>query len=134
MLYIIWDDKNNLGIPIIDEQHRGIVSTINSLYYFIQDGQGLDALKPTFNIMEQYTCIHFKTEEKLIKEARYPGFERHIVLHDKLMKRTREIAREAQSQKDPIAALIFLREWWLSHINKEDKLYGPYVKRHLGMQ
>ena len=62
MLYIVWNDINKLGIPIIDEQHRGIVATINSFHYFIQEGHGLEALKPTLNILEQYTCIHFKTE------------------------------------------------------------------------
>jgi len=134
VLYIIWDDENNVGIPIIDEQHRGIVATINSFYYFIQEGQGRDALKPTLSIIEQYTCIHFKTEEKLMKQAGYPGIERHILLHQKLMKRTREIAREALSHKDPVTALLFLKEWWISHINREDKLYSPYVRRHIGIK
>jgi len=30
-LYIVWNQNNNVGIKIIDEQHRGTISTINSL-------------------------------------------------------------------------------------------------------
>lgn len=30
---IAWNGADNLGIRMLDEQHRGIVSTINSLYY-----------------------------------------------------------------------------------------------------
>ena len=88
VLYIVWNEKNILGIPIIDEQHRGIVSTINSFHYFIRDGQGLDALKPTLNILAQYTNIHFKTEEALMKKACYSGFEEHVLLQKELMKKT----------------------------------------------
>ena len=29
-LLIYWDASNEIGIPIIDEQHRGIVTLINS--------------------------------------------------------------------------------------------------------
>ena len=134
MLYIVWNERNDLGIPIIDEQHRGIVTTINSFHYFIQEGHGIDALKPTLNILEQYTSIHFKTEEALLKEADYKGIEEHILLHEGLIKRTKKIAREATSYRDPEIALKFLRDWWLGHINKEDKKYAPYVKSMLGIQ
>ena len=35
-LYITWKNEDELGIPIIDEQHRGVVTAINSLFYFMQ--------------------------------------------------------------------------------------------------
>lgn len=134
ILYIVWNKRNKLGIPIIDEQHRGIVSTINSFYYFFREGHGLDVLKPTLNILKHYTSIHFKTEEALMKEAGYSRLEEHILLHEGLMKKTIEIAREATSYSEPEIALTFLRGWWLGHINKEDKLYVPYIKKKLGIQ
>jgi len=124
----VWTEKNNLGVPIIDEQHRGIVSTINSFHCFIQEGHGEEALKPTLIILEQYTSIHFRTEEALMKEAGYPDLEDHILLHHGLMKRTKEIVRGAASYKEPEITLKFLKEWWLGHINMEDRKYAPYVK------
>ena len=33
-VFIVWKNSNDCGINIIDEQHRGIVSTINTLFYF----------------------------------------------------------------------------------------------------
>ncbi len=69
ILYIVWTEKNKVGIPIIDEQHRGIISTINSLHYFIQTGQGEQIIRPTLIMLEQYVDIHFKTEEALMWEA-----------------------------------------------------------------
>ena len=133
MLYIVWNDSNNLGIPIIDEQHRGIVSTINSLHYFIQEGHGMDALKPTLAILEEYTDIHFRTEEALIKEAGFPDFDAHVALHATLMEKTIQMSKEALLYHEPEMALKFLREWWLGHIGKEDRKYAPYVKKKLGL-
>jgi len=131
MLYITWGEKNNMGIQIIDEQHRGIVSTINSLYYFIRKGRGMEVLKPTLNILEQYSIVHFKTEEELIAKSGYPALEKHISLHQNLIKEMKSLSEESILSRDSEMVLRFLKEWWLSHINKEDQKYAPYVLKIL---
>ncbi|MCK4542570.1 MAG: hemerythrin family protein [Spirochaetales bacterium] len=129
ILYIVWSDNNKIGIPIIDEQHRGIISTINSLHYFIQTGHGHEIIKPTMIMLEQYTYVHFKTEEALMAEASYPAFEEHIVLHKALLKKTKDLSIDANRNKDSDMVLKFLKEWWLGHINKEDKKYTPFLRK-----
>ena len=131
-LYIVWSDKNKLGIPIIDEQHRGIISTINSLYYFIQAGQGHEIIKPTMIMLEQYTDVHFKTEEELLVKAGYPSFEEHLGFHHELKKKTKALSMNADRDQDSDMVLKFLKEWWLGHINKEDRKYIPFVKQLMG--
>ncbi len=130
-LYIIWDNDKKLGIPIIDEQHRGIISTINSLYYFIQNGHGTHVIKPTMIMLVQYTIIHFETEEELMKKAGYSIIEEHIKMHEHLLKKTKALSVEAVINKDPEMVLRFLKQWWLGHINKEDKKYALQVKKIL---
>ncbi|BCO09520.1 hemerythrin [Desulfolithobacter dissulfuricans] len=131
ILYIVWSDNNNIGIPIIDEQHRGIISTINSLHYFIQTGHGDEIIKPTMIILEQYVDIHFKTEEALMKKANYPDIKDHIVMHKKLVEKTKNLSIYASSNNDSNIILKFLKEWWLGHINKEDVKYAPFLKKLL---
>jgi len=133
MLYIVWSDSNNTGIPIIDEQHRGIVATINSYHYFSQKGHGLDALKPTFVILEQYTDIHFKTEESLMYEAKYSGVDAHIVYHRELVKKTLSIVHDPAAYGGETAVLKFLKDWWLTHINKQDSKYASDIRKMLGL-
>ncbi len=128
-LYIVWTERNLVGVPIIDEQHRGIVSTINSFHYLIHSGHGEEALKPTMAILEYYTLIHFKTEEALMERAKYPNLGDHKLLHKELYQKTRNIPKDPSFSEDPNIALKFLREWWLNHINIEDKKYAPYVKK-----
>ncbi len=50
-VFIVWEDKYNVGIPIIDEQHRGIVTTINSLHFGIQHDYYTDII--TFDYTEK---------------------------------------------------------------------------------
>jgi len=129
ILYIVWSDTNNIGIPIIDEQHRGIISTINSLHYFIQTGHGDEIIKPTMIMLEQYVDIHFRTEEALMTEASYPDLEEHIVLHKELVEKTKKLSIDANRIKDSGMVLKFLKEWWLGHINKEDRRYTPFLRK-----
>ncbi len=86
-LYIIWEEGYNLGIPIIDEQHRAIVTTINTYHYFIANGKAEASLKPTFITLEQYTKTHFMTEENVFEQTEYPEAMSHKKLHEDLVKK-----------------------------------------------
>jgi hemerythrin-like metal-binding protein len=134
MLYIIWNESNNVGIPILDEQHRGIVSIINSFYYFVQTGHGEEAIKPTLAMLEHYTRVHFITEEALMRDAGYPDIDGHIVLHKKLTARTEAIVRAAGKSLDTDTTLEFLKQWWLGHIKTEDRKYMPFVIKLMGVK
>jgi hemerythrin-like metal-binding protein len=132
LLYIVWNDVNRLGLPILDEQHRGIVAIINSYHYFFRKGREVDMIGLTLKTLEQYTALHFKTEETLLMQTAYPDLERHLSLHQKLMERTMRISREVVEQEESAIALKCLREWWMVHINEEDKRYVPHVKKDMG--
>jgi len=120
-LYIVWKKEYNTGIAIIDEQHRGIISTINSLYHFIQNGHGEDILESTILIMEQYINIHFQTEEALLRKANYLKYDEHILLHRKWSERTKMLT--LKNVNEPAEVLKFLKQWWMEHINIEDRKY-----------
>lgn len=134
ILYIIWNKENELGIPIIDEQHRGLVSAINSFHYFIKEDKGIQMVRPIIMTLVEYIDIHFKTEEPLMKEAGYPDFDAHVLKHRLLTEKTARIAEEAIHKDNAYIALDFLKEWWLSHINTIDRQYVPYVRKLLDIR
>jgi hemerythrin len=128
-LYIIWNESAVLGLPILDEQHRSIVAAINTLDYYIKKGVGKKAVEATLRILEQYSKLHFETEEDLMREAGYPGHEAHAELHRILARKTKTLLVLSNVEKDPYAVLKFLKIWWLDHVQTEDKQYVPYVKK-----
>jgi hemerythrin len=128
-LYIVWDRANELGIAIIDEQHKAIVSTINSLYYFMQESLAAAAVEPTLHVLVEYTRLHFTTEEHLMERAAYPQFEAHRQLHLALTEQTIGFSRRHIEPESAREILSFLKAWWLGHINREDRQYAPFVHR-----
>lgn len=124
-LFIVWNDVHKTGIKIIDEQHRGVVTAINSLYYFMQHNRGSIVVVPIFDIIEKYTQIHFLTEEAMLEQADYPAFSEHKKYHVSFVTSMRK--NVAAANYDPQELLVFLKSWWLDHINKKDKDYVPFV-------
>lgn len=126
-LYIVWRDENNIGIPIIDEQHRAAVATINSLHYFIQEGWGLEALKPTLQIVKFNFMFHLKTEEGILAKAEFPGIHDQTAYQKEFSYRIDAAAREALAYREPELLLKFLKNWWLDHVNKDHMAYAGYL-------
>jgi len=127
-LYIVWNDKNILGIPIIDEQHRGMVVLINSFHYSLEKGYKIEKLRPFRSLLDGYVKIHFQTEEALMIETEYPELEDHNMKHKELDKKINKIAEEALRSGNPDVALKFLKEWWIDHINVTDRKFSLYLK------
>jgi len=132
ILYIVWKPEDDLGVAIIDEQHRAIVATINSLYYFIQEGWGLSALAPTLSIIKSYSGFHFKTEEGILSKAGYPDIHKHVSAQKKFSLEVDAVAREAIAYRDPALLLKFLRDWWVGHLKIEHQEYAAYLDKLKG--
>jgi len=126
-LFIVWNPEYNLGIPIIDEQHRGIVSTINSLHFGMQNNYGKDMLSPIINMMHDYTRIHFQIEEDFIERIDFPNAKKHHELHCDLSSKLADAGKSSMLDKDPYVFMDFLKNWWINHIRSVDLKYRDYV-------
>jgi len=126
-ILIVWEPSYDLGIHIVDEQHRGIVSTINSLYYAIQNKHGNEMLRPVIGMVDDYTRIHFEIEEDFLRKCGYPDLENHRILHNELTHALSHTSQDSIWNKDPKVFLEFLKKWWINHICKEDRVFSHYL-------
>ncbi|MCL1826010.1 MAG: bacteriohemerythrin [Betaproteobacteria bacterium] len=127
-LFIKWQDKNNTGIALVDEQHRGIVSIINSFYSLMEKGTGDRMLYSCISdTMKNYSRIHFITEERYLQAMGYPNFEEHKEMHRNLALEIECIEHIAIQENNAKPLLDFLKKWWLEHINKQDMQYARYL-------
>lgn len=131
-LFIQWSDLNETGLSIIDEQHRAVVSLINSFHYHKFDPFIERILVPTAKMTLNLAKIHFLTEEELMTEAEYPGLDEHVLSHEKFYANLITVERECRATKDADGFLAFLKNWWLNHINGYDRMYAPYLKDYFG--
>ncbi len=119
-LFIVWNPKYNIGIPIIDEQHRGIVTTINSMYFGIKNHFIAQTFEPVIHTMIDYTRIHFKIEETFMEKLDIVYAKRHHELHEELLGQLIYTGDQSQLNRNPHQFLDFLKGWWISHICNED--------------
>ncbi len=127
-VFIVWKPEYNLGIPILDEQHRGIVSIINSLHYGLANKRSDRLLKPVVGMVAEYTRLHFEIEEAFLGQCGFPDAERHRGWHRELMRKVSLIGRESLWSRDPRAFMDFLKEWWIGHICGKDLAFRDYCR------
>ena len=126
-VFIVWKPEYNLGIPIIDEHHRGIVSIINSLHFGMQNKYIKDILAPIIEMMDDYSRIHFRTEEDFLEKLNYPNLEKHRELHHELSINSKKLGRDSIIDKDSHHYMDFLKQWWINHIRIEDQAFRNHL-------
>ena len=126
-IFIVWNPEYNLGIPIIDEQHRGIVTIINSLHFEMRHNYTRDILSPIIEMMNDYTRIHFRVEENFLDMINFPNAKNHHELHHDLSVRLSDAGRKSSMDRDPYRFMEFLKSWWINHICHEDLVYKNYL-------
>ncbi|QQO09105.1 bacteriohemerythrin [Breznakiella homolactica] len=126
-----WDDRFSVGIPLVDDQHRGLVKMTNDLYTGCRLGD--DAARAFFlkTIHEavDYVKLHFDTEEKILRKISYPDYSVHKKQHEDFVM---EVLNEVKNFQDgkkfvPNTFVRFLRDWVLTHIAVSDKQYADYI-------
>jgi len=122
-IFIVWKPEFTLGIPIIDEQHRGIVSSINSLHYAMQHNIGEAMLHPIIGMVKEYTRIHFHIEEDFLRKDGFPDLAYHQDLHRELTDTLALVEVVSLKENDPHQFMDFLRLWWIEHICNKDRVF-----------
>lgn len=132
-LFIRWDDEvNQTGLAILDEQHRGLVTMINSFYFHKNDPFIERILVPTALMTINFAKIHFITEQELMAEAQYPELDEHIKVHEHLYRELVRVELKSRRARDADGLLAFLKTWWLEHVNEYDRRYVPHLIDYFG--
>jgi hemerythrin len=132
MAKFVWTEQLNVGIEVIDQQHRRIVEYINQLDDARSNGMSNDEITWLLNDLVDYTISHFGFEESLQEEAKYPFLTSHKKVHELFTKRIAEFQQRAEQGEDVIKALNSLLVTWLfNHIKRDDTDYVESVKCYL---
>ena len=129
MAYMEWTRDLNIGIDVIDEQHRRIVDYINTLHDALEkDDQ--QAVAGVFEDLVDYTLTHFTFEESLLEEAGYTYISAHKRLHQLFVRKLDGYkVRYEDGDKEALAELSrMLKAWLVNHIRHDDADYVTMVR------
>ncbi|MCH5150054.1 MAG: hemerythrin family protein [Spirochaetales bacterium] len=135
-IYIAWDSKFDLGIPVIDNQHKKLVNLCNNLYEALMknktegDSTWQSSFTATLKECVDYVKTHFHDEEVIMQAAGYANYASHKKSHEDFIYKILETTKEFDKATFTTALQFvrFLYDWILRHVAHEDKLY---VKRVL---
>lgn len=128
---IDWNDVLSVGITKMDDEHKELFVRINTLLRSaLQGGAGTD-LNALMAFIGEYADFHFKDEEALMREHKYPKYDNHRALHQAFVSEFGKISDRLKKEGFTAGLLIALQDkvvnWLLDHIAKVDKDYGAFI-------
>lgn len=126
MSFLDWRSDWDTGMGEMDRQHQRLVHLINDLHDAMKVGQGAGRVGTVLHWLQDYTETHFQQEEALLRSRKWPGLNRHLVLHHELLDQLGRYVSDHDAGRHVSSLDIsdFLRDWLINHIVQEDKQYG----------
>ena len=129
-----WKQENSVGVVEIDNQHKHIFELINRLYDSISNQKTYEEIDKVLSELVDYSKTHFKVEEDYFNQFNYINKDEHVVLHHYYIAKVATFIIEKYSEKTKFALSLevidFLEDWWINHINFEDKKYTETFHQH----
>ncbi len=121
-----WSARYEVGIEVIDGQHRHLLELINRLQQELDSGSDLELLVESLRELVRYTEHHFATEERLMDEVGASA-ERHRGEHQRLLESLMRFTVKLDSETVSESS-HFLQDWLFRHIDEVDRPFGALLR------
>jgi len=98
-----------VGITLIDDQHRELINIINNLGS-IQSFSKKETLD-TIDSIKEYALEHFRVEEELHQKYGYPFADAHSLLHRTFLSELETIIEDFKLKEDTYKFLFALQQF-----------------------
>ena len=126
---IMWTSANDLGIAIMDKQHRQLADHLNDLAAALRRGDDPSIISNMLTTMFSCTRHHFECEERLMDEFRFAGATAHRESHARLLDDLENFSARCDTRSLTLTTR-FLQEWLLRHIDSADRGLAVALKSH----
>ncbi len=132
IMMIVWNDNFSVNVKEIDDQHKKLIESINSLESAMKIGKGKEVIDKIIQELADYTKYHFSKEESYMIKFNYPEYQRHKSAHDNFVNKVGEFQRNIKESKVGIALSVsdFLQQWLTKHILVTDKGYTEFFNKN----
>lgn len=128
----LWSPVLETGHDKIDEQHKQLLEALNGIANAFKQGTGDEELLKTLAFLTNYTVMHFTTEEDLMKEYDYHGYQSHRKTHEDfkviVSQLTQRLQKEGPSEDLIVTVTAIIGDWLISHIRVDDVRMAKFIK------
>lgn len=123
---LVWQDRYNIGVEIIDKEHKKLFSILNKLFDFgKQEEKSQWVCQEAVKYFKDHAVKHFTEEEEYMASINYEGLETHKRIHKNFRERTlpaleRELEQTDFSEDAVEHFLGVCAGWLIGHTLIED--------------
>ena len=132
MRHFGWSEGNEVYLPLIDAEHRGLFGLADGLQNAVSAGAAAAEVRDLLHRLAAQAEEHFTHEEWLMQSAGYPSYGWHKHQHDTARRRIGLYAPliESGDQEATDAFLEFLCGWLQDHTGLTDRMMGAYLRNY----
>jgi hemerythrin len=110
-------------------EHAVQISMIDLLRRAIDEGKSADEKTAILDQLISYTEVHFMSEQLIMRQHSFEGYDEHDAEHDMLMEQLQDINNQVRSNETSLEIKLLkeLRELLLTHIATQDKKLSNYL-------
>ena len=126
---LTWSHDCIIGVQAMDDQHGILMDTLNELRRMLVRGTNRRDISLQLERLIEFTQMHFHSEEQLLQQQGFPGFDEHRTAHHALLARL-YTALEQVNRDEPVhfsSVLEFLPSWYHEHVEEVDQPYGQWL-------
>lgn len=123
---IVWQDRFNIGVEVIDKEHKKLFNVLNKLFsYGKEDEKSQWACQEAIKYFRDHALKHFAEEEAYMRMIDYPDRDAHKRLHENFRDKTipaleSELIRTKYSPESVEHFLGVCAGWLIGHTLVED--------------
>lgn len=124
---IVWNDRLNIGVDVVDKAHAKLFQVVGNLIELVEEEENYQgACKKGLAYLEDYTMKHFSEEEAYMRSINYKNYAKHKEIHDifrdqTLVSQKKALELSDYSQNATERFLGVLLGWLTGHIMTEDQ-------------
>ncbi len=137
---LVWKDEYNIGVDIIDREHKRLFKIINKLFRFTDEkNKSQWACQEGIKFFKDHAVNHFTEEEEYMASIHYERLGIHMHIHSEFRERTLPALEEELERTDYCADSVehFLgvcAGWLVGHTLMEDRaITGKGRSRWMGL-
>lgn len=129
MLRPAWQEKFSVNVRVLDEQHKKFFDILGNLH----DSRGRVSDTPFLGArvweLAMYAVVHFDTEELMMSEYSFPGYEEHRKEHEAFKEKVAIFKKDLEMGQTALALdmITFLTGWLEHHILNVDQQYSLFL-------
>jgi hemerythrin-like metal-binding protein len=113
----------------MDDQHANIIELMSELRFVLANGADRKRIDKLMSDLIHSARLHFKSEEHLMAQYKFPGLAVHRAEHGRILSRLDGSAHRLH-HGDPVERdelVLFMYNWFVDQVKGFDKQYGVWL-------